>query len=284
MSVAPMMDRLEKPAFFGASFPTAHQAHVPEECLADPASEELFLLYAVLARAKGEAVTCSDVHDAWASWMAKRQPDHPSLVEYAKLPESVKEQDEVFAAAVRRVAAQKHLAPTRLSFKEILFPLGPPKDTAETQQALDLYKIMVQSSEGLVTRRHGVNTFFLTMNGALLTGAGLVLQNSGANTVGALGIAVFSLAGVILCGAWRSLITSFGQLNKGKFQVINAIERHLRAAIYAAEWEALGRGEDPAIYRSFTSREIWVPNALLVLHVVALLTSISVYAGWFKLR
>nr|WP_193384804.1 hypothetical protein [Ramlibacter tataouinensis] len=244
---------------------------------------ELLLIYAVLARAKGELVTRSDVHDAWSAWMFKRREDHPSLVEYGLLPEPIQQEDEVFTAAIRKSARQLKLNASRPSFTEVLFPFGPPQDTAETQQALDLYKVMVQSSEGLVSRRQGVNTFFLTMNGALLTGAGLVLQNSGGNTIGALGIAVFSVTGAILCGAWRSLITSFGQLNRGKFQVINAIERHLRAAIYAAEWEALGRGEDPKIYRSFTSREIWVPNALLALHLLTLVTSVAVYTELVKL-
>ena len=260
------------------------RAHVPRERLPEGNSEELVLLYAVLTRAKGESVTSSDVHDAWAAWMAKRTPDHPSLLEYEKLPREVQREDEVFVAAIKRAAVQTGTNCSHAKFAKILFPFGPPKDAADSQQALDLYKMMVQSSEGLVSRRQGVNTFFLTMNGALLTGAGLVIQNSGANTIGALGILVFSLAGVILCGAWRSLITSFGQLNRGKFQVINAIEQHLKAAIYAAEWEALGRGEDPKVYRSFTSREIWVPNALLVLHVVSFLTALAVYAGWFHLR
>ena len=104
------------------------------------------------------------------------------------------------------------------------------------QQALDLYKIMVASSEGLVSRRQGVNTFFLTMNGALLTACGLIVQNSGIHRLTAWGILVLALAGGILCVAWKSLINSFGQLNTGKFKVINAIERHLKAAIYDAEW------------------------------------------------
>ncbi|MAY03834.1 MAG: hypothetical protein CMQ38_12770 [Gammaproteobacteria bacterium] len=153
-------------------------------------------------------------------------------------------------------------------FSEILFPGGPPKNVAETKQTLDLYKIMVASSESLVGRRQAVNTFFLTMNGALLTASGLIVKSSDGDKLGWIGIAVLAVAGAILCGAWRSLITSFGQLNSGKFQVINTIERYLGTAIYAAEWEALGRGENPDIYRSFTSREIWVPNALLALHII----------------
>jgi hypothetical protein len=143
---------------------------------------------------------------------------------------------------------------------------------------------MVDSSEGLVSRRQGVNTFFLTMNGALLTAASIIVQSSGGDRFGGVGVAVLAIAGVILCAAWRSLITSFGQLNRGKFKVINTIERYLTAAIYAAEWEALGRGEDPTVYRSFTSREIWVPNALLVLYTLTAIAAVLFAAGVVSLR
>jgi len=65
--------------------------------------------------------------------------------------------------------------------------------------------------------------------------------------------------------------------------VIKAIERYLKAAIYAAEWEALDRGANPKVYRTFTSREIWVPNALLVLHAVSGLVALVVVKGWLRL-
>ena len=117
------------------------------------------------------------------------------------------------------------------------------------------------------------------MNGALLTASGLIVQNSAGHRLSVWAIVVLALAGAILCMAWRSLITSFGQLNRGKFKVIDGIERHLKAAIYGAEWEALGRGEDSRIYRSFTSREIWVPNALLVLHGLTALVAFLVGTG-----
>jgi hypothetical protein len=254
--------------------------HIPEECMPKGNVEELLRFYAVLVRSKGASVTYSDVHDAWSVWMVQRDRDHAALVAYEDLPPDVQEEDRIFTKAVRRAAEELgQIEGSRPLFSEILFPSGPPKDNTETQQALDLYKVMVGSSEGLVNRRQGVNTFFLTMNGALLTASGLIVQNSGAHKFSALGIFVLALAGVILCTAWRSLITSFGQLNRGKFQVINTIERYFKTAIYAAEWEALGRGEDPKIYRSFTSREIWVPNALLVLHILTALTALLVASG-----
>ena len=245
------------------------RAHIPDNRMPDGDADDLLRLYAVLLRAKGSHVTRSDIHDAWSAWMAKRDGEHASLVAYEDLAKDVREEDRVFATAVQRAADQLgQLGVSRPLFAEVLFPSGPPKGDAETREALDLYKIMVKSSEDLVSRRHGVNTFFLTMNGALLMASGIIVQSSGGDRLGGLGIAVLAVAGAILCAAWRSLITSFGQLNRGKFQVINTIARYLKAAIYAAEWEALGRGEDPKVYRSFTSREIWVPTALLVLHTL----------------
>lgn len=256
------------------------RAHIPEHCMPEGDADDLLRVYAVLLRAKGSDVTLSDIHDAWSTWMAKRDREHESLVPHENLTADVREQDRVFATAVRRAAEEsgRHRA-SRPYFGEVLFPSGPPHSQAETRQAFELYKIMVDSSEGLVSRRQGVNTFFLTMNGALLTASGIIVQSSDGDRLSGAGVAVLAVAGAILCAAWRSLIISFGQLNRGKFQVINTIERYLKAAIYAAEWEALGRGEDPKVYRSFTSREIWVPNALLVLYILTALVAVLFATG-----
>ena len=259
--------------------------HIPDERMPKGHAEALLRTYAILLRSKGCDVTESDVHDAWSAWMAERDHKHVSLVAYDELPGAVRDEDRIFVTAIRRAADELGIrTPSRPRFAEVLFPFGPPEGDAATQQALDLYKIMVQSSEGLVGRRQAVNTFFLTMNGALLTASGLIVQNSAGNKMGGLGVAVLAVAGAILCAAWRSLISSFGQLNRGKFQVINYIERYLKASIYAAEWEALGRGEDPKIYRSFTSREIWVPNALLALHILTIVAAIAVASGVLRLK
>lgn len=260
------------------------RAHIPDERMPKGDANELLRLYAVLLRAKGADVTDSDIHDAWSAWMANRNKQHESLIAFRELTSNVQEEDRVFTKAVRLAAAELGQSKSaRPPFAEVLFPSGPPKDNSETQQALDLYKIMVVSSEALVGRRQNVNTFFLTMNGALLTASGLIVQSSGGTRLSGLGVLVLAVAGAILCGAWRSLITSFGQLNRGKFKVINTIEQHLKAAIYAAEWEALGRGEDPKIYRSFTSREIWVPNALFILYVIAASAALLVIGGFITL-
>jgi hypothetical protein len=158
------------------------------------------------------------------------------------------------------------------------------KDIAEgdRDRFFELYKLMVASSEALVGRRQGVNTFFLTANGALLTGIGLVLKSGGEPRLVAGGVALLSVAGGLLSWAWHSLLISFGQLNTGKFAVINRMESALPAAIYAAEWKALGEGKDPKIYRSFTSREVWAPLATTGVYVITVLLSLAVFVGLWK--
>ncbi len=259
------------------------RAHVPPGRLPGDGAADLLRIYAVLLRAKGADVTLSDIHDAWSAWMSTRDNEHASLIAFENLPEHIQEEDRVFAVAVRRAAEESDQGGSRPVFTEVLFPAGPPYGVADAGQVLELYKVMVGSSEGLVSRRQGVNTFFLTMNGALLTAAGIIAQRSEWDSLSGVGIAVLAVAGAILCGAWRSLLISFGQLNRGKFKIINAIERYLTVAVYSAEWEALGRGEDPKVYRSFTAKEIWVPNALLVLYLLTALTAVLFSLGVFTL-
>ncbi len=161
-----------------------------------------------------------------------------------------------------------------------LFPRGIPTSETDVARALELYKLMVASSESLVARRQGVNTFFLTINGAILTAAGLIISNKSDSHVQALGIAVIAAAGALLAAAWRSLIQSFGQLNTGKFVVINRLEEVLLpASVYLAEWKALDEGRNPKKYRTFTSREVWTPNAFFVIYVITTILAILVATG-----
>lgn len=66
----------------------------------------LFRFYAVLALAKGTAVTAEDVHNAWAAWMSDRDPNHEAIKPYASLQEGVKQEDQPYAEAIRRVASR----------------------------------------------------------------------------------------------------------------------------------------------------------------------------------
>lgn len=169
-----------------------------------------------------------------------------------------------------------------VSLSDALFPNGRRSKKADRAQELELYRMMVASSESLVTRRQGLNTFFLTLHGVIITAVGFLLGSGIDSGLRSVGLAGVTIVGALLAWAWHSLLVSFGQLNKGKFAVINEMERRLPAAIYTAEWVALGEGKDPKLYRSFTEREVWVPRVLLVAYGVAfaaLLVSLAVAHG-----
>lgn len=171
--------------------------------------------------------------------------------------------------------------PTDEMIVEALLPNGEPSKD-ELDRVFELYKLMVGTSEALVGRRQGVNTFFLTVNGAMLTAIGLVLQGGGEQRLVAGGIFILAVTGGILCLAWKSLLQSFGQLNTGKFAVINRLEERLPARVFTAEWTALAEGKDKRIYLSFTSREIWAPWTTFAVYTITALLSASVFLGWWS--
>lgn len=74
---------------------------VPED------SDYLFILYAVLMRAKGEGTQASDVHDAWSAWMSRREPQHESIRPYDRLSPSVQKEDAPFLAAIHSAARSR---------------------------------------------------------------------------------------------------------------------------------------------------------------------------------
>jgi len=243
--------------------------------LIPPDSEDLFRTYAVLALGRGVSTTDADVHAAWAAWASTRKPKHAKLVPFEELSADERMSDRPYRDAIRAVARANS------GLDRALFSDDAVHD-GNRDELLRLYELMVASSEALVARRQGVNTFFVTINVALLTAIGLVVRSGGENNVVALGVLAIGVAGGVFAWAWLSLIRSFGQLNTGKFAVILEMEKHLHARIYSAEWEALDRGENPKTYRSFTSREIWVPIAALVIYGIVILASLAAATGFWS--
>lgn len=145
--------------------------------------------------------------------------------------------------------------------------------------ALELYKVMIESSESLIQRRQRTNAFFITAIGSLLAIAGLMVK-AGALNLGTIWLLYgFAVVGLLLCNSWRNLIDNYGKLNKAKFDVILRLEQDLGARIYEAEWVSLGKGLRPKKYKSFTSTEKNVPLffglLIIVLTIIAIVWQIK---------
>jgi hypothetical protein len=142
-------------------------------------------------------------------------------------------------------------------------------------RTLELYKLMIDSSESLIQRRQKTNAFFITAIGSLLAIAGLMVK-AGALHSGTIWLLYgFAVVGLLLCNSWRNLIDNYGKLNKAKFDVILRLEQDLDAKIYAAEWVSLGKGLRPSKYRSFTSTEKNVPLYFALLILTLMLIAVA---------
>jgi len=146
---------------------------------------------------------------------------------------------------------------------------------ARQAHLLDQYKLYVEMADKISERRQSANSYFLSVNSALLAFVGYVTTKETGDYLWLLGI-----AGIALSYLWYRLIRSYRDLNAAKFLVIHAIERRLPLSPYNAEWEALGKGNSPVLYKPVTHIELGVPWVFLGLHAFVLLRT----APWATLR
>jgi hypothetical protein len=85
---------------------------VPTEAVPDESDvAHLFRIYAVLLLAQGVHVTAADVHNAWAAWMAGRNPQHDQLKPYPELDSEMAWRDQRYVEAIRQVARLTDASP-----------------------------------------------------------------------------------------------------------------------------------------------------------------------------
>jgi F0F1-type ATP synthase assembly protein I len=125
---------------------------------------------------------------------------------------------------------------------------------------MEQYKLYVEMADRIAVRRGLANTFFLTLNAAILTLIGVFWKDrpAGLSPWFLLPVLVLTLG---LCLAWFWLVRSYRQLSSGKFAVIAALEQKLPASPWwNGEWKALkGEEGDKSTYWALTHLEIWVP-------------------------
>lgn len=145
------------------------------------------------------------------------------------------------------------------------FPKDQPYPSNEKLQAhlLEQYKLYVEMADRISARRHSANSYFLAINTGLVGLIGYVTTKDTSDYLW-----LMAGAGIALSYLWYRLIRSYRDLNSGKFKVIHFIEKRLPLSPYDAEWEAIGRGEDPKLYKPFTHIETGVPWVFMLLHAV----------------
>ena len=135
---------------------------------------------------------------------------------------------------------------------------------------MELYKFYAGTADAVSTRRQAANVFFLTLNTALIALIGYNFRSSTPENSFLWLLIPVVMVGLILCYQWYRTIKSHQQLNDGKFEVIDLMEKKLPFAPYAAEWKALGEGKDPKKYKKITNIEMNIPWFFAFLHLLLL--------------
>lgn len=133
---------------------------------------------------------------------------------------------------------------------------------------MEQYKLYVEMTDRISSRRGLANTFFLTLHSAILTLLAALWKEQPDELSPWLLLPALALT-LGLCLAWFWLVRSYRQLNSAKFAVIGALERRLPASPWwNGEWRALrGEEQDKSTYWALTHLEIWVPLLFGVAYV-----------------
>ena len=125
-------------------------------------------------------------------------------------------------------------------------------------------------ADRISARRGFANTFFLTLNTAVLTTVGVVWARPPRYANWGLAIPLVVLLGE--CLTWFWLVRSYRQLNAAKYAVIGALEERLPASPYwKAEWNALGEGRARVRYWPITHLEQGVPLLFMAAYIAGFL-------------
>jgi len=138
---------------------------------------------------------------------------------------------------------------------------------------VEQYKLFLTLTDKISDRRATANSFFLTLNSAIISAAAFsgIISKTDRFLVLIVGLSV-----ITLCYLWYRIIRSYRDLNTAKFKVIHEIEKKLPLRPYNAEWEAVGRGENKKLYLPFSHIEIIVPWIFIFLYAVLIFYSFLV--------
>ena len=127
---------------------------------------------------------------------------------------------------------------------------------------VEQYKMMVISTEKVTEQRSKVNNLFLTITASLLSITFVIGKSLEFSIIAIIVMLFFTILTLIVTYSWEKLVKSYGDLNKGKFLIIDKIEKQLTINMFKDEWEIL------------TKRIKYKPNSQTE-------KSIVIYFRWF---
>lgn len=134
---------------------------------------------------------------------------------------------------------------------------------------LNEYKIMVDTSEKLMERRHNTSNLYMTLCAALVAAVGASFAFDNWWAVGYISLGV-GIVFIFLANNWRACLKAYEMNNQGKFAVINAIEKILPVNLFDSEY----RYNTKNGIKSYSSREKILPMIFMGIGILLIIFAI----------
>lgn len=137
-------------------------------------------------------------------------------------------------------------------------------------EVLELYKITVEMADRLSARRGAANTFFITLESALLAALGVWVGED--ETISIRTAMALLAVSVMISALWWVQVTSYRNINTAKFDVIHQMEREFSFQPYTREWELIKAERKRHI--DLTKSERFVPFIFFTIDLILIVTAL----------
>jgi hypothetical protein len=137
------------------------------------------------------------------------------------------------------------------------------------------YRIYLETIDKLSERRAASNAFFLSISTGLLAVLGILFNATGTESTNSELLLIGSIGGIIFNYSWSRIVKSYRQLNRGKWQIVNTIEKRLPLMLHETEWKILGEGKNSSLYKPLTDTERTVPIVFMGIFSALIIYSIA---------
>ena len=170
---------------------------------------------------------------------------------------------------------QSVVSPSEEDLRHSLFPIGEQEyGSLYREHLLSIYTKYSETAESISDRRQNANTFFLSINTALVAFIGYTGFSTATSPPNPRYYWVVLIAGLILSVLWTRLLKSYRDLNTGKFLILHEVETALPIAPFRTEWEVLGGGKKRSAYWPLSHLERFVPFLFMLMYIALFILSI----------
>ena len=138
---------------------------------------------------------------------------------------------------------------------------------------LEQYKLFVDTSLDVTSKRLESNKFHLTLNSVVF---GIASYLTALNQYAV--IILFSVVGILISAVWVKNILAYKELNRAKFIVIHELENRLPARLFKCEEEHY-----LARYHGLTSTEKFYPIIFIILYIALIVLASASAFGFLQI-